>query len=327
MTSVDVDVPAAAVPGQHGVYVAFDGVGEVLYIGRTQNLVARMGQHRYQSAWFRQMRTLEFTPCDGPNESRVLEKSMIRTFRPDANTNDRLPQQTSAKQTLPAWTVAKLVTLYEASVAARGSECENDRLNCYILAIRQSGWTLGAIGEGLTLTREAVRQRAARAPRADYSFGVPPAPVKPKPVKKPKPTIPPVVLHELLALKPDAMRVKGPTPLDSPLRQASERYTEIIAEQHLAGVSISRIAQQLGVTHLAIRARLARHGYMEEVKGLPGNTRYGTPWITRREKCRAGHDFAGENVRFINGDTKRRVCRACENRRSAEYHARKKESA
>lgn len=274
---IEVELPEAAVAGQYGVYVVFDGDDDVLYIGRTKDLYARMRGHRSQSAWFRQMRRVEFTPCDGLTEARAVEKSLISAFRPDANVNDFSPQQRSSRQRLPEWTVARLTWMFEAASESFTKDCpENDALNNYIAALRQAGWTLAAIGEGMGVTREAVRLRQLRATRIDTHSHIPAVPVRIKPTKKPRPVIPPTTLALLLELKAQAMQVNGVTALDSPLRVASERYSELLAEQVLAGVSIYRIARQLGVTHLAIRARLARHGYMAEVKGLPNNTRYGT---------------------------------------------------
>lgn len=324
---IDVTLPEAAVRGQHGVYVCFDSDGEVLYIGRTMDLFQRVLQHRSTAAWFKQMRSIEFTPCDGPNEARHVEKSMIETFHPAANINDFRPQQTSTRQRLPEWTVAKLVAMHEACVESHWQASENERLNNYIRALRDAGWTLAAIAEGLRMTREGVRLRSLAAVKADASPGVPSLPVKPKPTKKVKPSIPADVLARLLELKAEATQVRGWTPLDSPLRIASERYSELMAEQHLAGVSIYRIAKQLGVTHLAVRARLARHGYMEEVKGLDQ-----APYLERRwlgpggfksGTCKRGHDVTDPtNVRHINGDAKRPICKACERLRTDAYRER-----
>lgn len=324
-----VEIPDCAMPGQHGVYVAFDGSGEVLYIGRTHDLSTRLSGHRSQSPWYLRLRSVEFTPCAGPHEARVLEKSMIATFRPELNVNDGGPQQFSKRQALPDWTAAKLVGLHEACAdRGRGPKSpENERLNNYIRALREGGWTLAAIGQALTMTREAVRLRHRRATKADGRLGVPPVPRKVKPKKRRPPQIPAVAVAEMRELQVPARQVKGTTPLDSPLRVATERYTELIAEWHLRGVSMYRISQQMGVTPLAIRARLARHGYMEEVKGLPGNVKYGTPFVRRKRTCHLGHPLSGDNLRLINGDPARRACRACARRRSNEYHARQKAGA
>lgn len=326
---IDIELPDVAVRGQHGVYVTFDVDGEVLYIGRTSNLPQRIYAHRSTSSWFKRTRAIEFTPCDGANEARALEKSMIATFHPESNINDFMPQQTSSRQKLPEWTVAKLVAMYEECVEHPRQPEVRERLDNYILALREAGWTLAAIGEGLRMTREAVRLRQCRAARPDPSPGVPALPIRIKPKKKQKPSIPERVLAELRDLQKMACQVRGWTPDDSPLRAASERYTELLAEQHLAGVSIYRIAKQMGVTHLAIKARLARHGYVEDVKGLPSNVKYGTrkwspPHLWNNGECKRGHDVTDPaNVRHINGDPKRPICKPCERLRSAEYKARR----
>lgn len=327
---IDIEIPEVAVRGQHGVYVVFDERGEVLYIGRTFDLYRRLLGHRSQSAWFREIRSLEFTSCDGSSEARALEKSMIATFHPESNVNDFMPQQFSKRQTLPAWTVAKLVTMHEECVALRGQPEARERLDNYILALRNAGWTLAAIAEGLTMTREAVRLHQNRATRPDDSPGVPPIPVKLKPAKKVKPSISVTDLNRLKELQAQAVQVRGWTPSDSPLRAATERFSELLAEHHLAGVSIYRIAKQLGVTHLAVSARLARHGYIEDITGLPRNTRYGTrvwkrhtpsPWADGT--CRRGHDVTDPaNVRHINDDSSRPICRLCERVRCDEYQKR-----
>lgn len=325
---IDLTIPDDATPGRHGVYVLFDAADTALYIGRTHNLFQRLRAHRVTQPWWRQVRKLEWTACDGAHEARDLEKSMIETFRPAANINDFAPQQRSVRQKLPTWTVAKLVEMHEDCVAhlPKASE-QNERLNNYILALRNAGWTLAAIAEGMRMTREAIRLRQARATRPDCSPGIPALPVKVKPAKKVKPRIPDDVLKVMLDLKEQARRVNGPTPLDSPLRAASVRYSEMLAEQLVNGVTIYRMSQQLGVTVLGIKARLARHGYVNNLDYMPQvpfETRAWTPpTVFDSGKCKRGHDTSGDNVRFVNGDPKRRICRQCERIRSDEYRARK----
>lgn len=326
---IEVELPDTARPGQYGVYVARDAEGVILYIGRTKNLYQRLNGHRSQSSWFRDMRAIEFTPCDGANEARLLEKLMIAQESPAANVVDRLEPKRCARQSLPDWTVAKLVGLHEACEDSnnRHNDAENERLNNYILALRLAGWTLQAVAFALSMSREGVRLRELRATRPDSSLGVPAVPVRVKATrtKKVRPTIPEPTLGVLLELKAQAMQVRGWTPLDSPLRDTSERYSEMLAEQYLNGVAVSRIAKQLGVTPLAIRARLARHGYLPEVKGLPNNVAYGERvWVRERTHCKAGHPLSGDNLRLIKGDPKKRVCIACDRRRAKEYLERKR---
>lgn len=328
----EIEIPDEAAPGCFGVYVLYDGADEPLYIGQTRSLYRRILQHKPQP-WWNRVRRLEWVPCETPTEARALKKGLIATYRPNGNQNDTVPLRRQSPQVLPDWIAAKIAELHETEVLAGmrhdHAEAERDRLNCYLAALRAAGWRLEPLGLPMSMTRERVRQRIAMAPSASTPFGVvAPAPTrKPKPPKRERPSIPPSVLTEMRELQGLARQVNGPTPLDSPLRAASERFTELLAEQHVAGVSIYRIAKQLGVTPRAIRSRLARHGYMDPVGNMP-NPKYGTPWApggTRAGKCKAGHDLTDpETVRFINGDPKRRVCRLCEARRAAEYYARKK---
>lgn len=331
MTRITVDVPDTAVPGQHGVYVVLDAVEEVLYIGRTQDLINRLRAHRRAAPWWKFTRKIEFTPCADAVGSRQLEKSMIATFHPDANVNDRLPIAASkVAQELPGWTASKLRSLYCDAVAAGWHSDSNALLNGYILALRQAGWKLAAIGAALEVTREAVRLREAQATHVTRRFGVPSPPRKLEPIKAVKPSISTADVAKMRALFVGARKVNGATPLDHPSRQDSIDLSELMAEIHLSGVSIYRIAKTLGVSHLAVRARLARHGYLAPITGLQGNARYRgirTPHHGPASHCKRGHPLSGANLRLVNGDPQLRHCRACTSIRSAEYQARKKASA
>lgn len=325
MTRIDIEIPVEAADGRHGVYVLTDAEGGVLYIGRTMRLFSRLTAHRNAKAWWPTVRGLEWVACDGPNEARLVEKEFIGLYRPGNNSLDYKMPKGSRRQQLPDWTAAKLVELHEATIGHRGESDENTALNIYIAALREAGWTLAALSLPLSMSREAVRIRQAAAPTTRTTLGVPRPPAKAKPAKKVRPQIPPDALRVMKALHADARQVRGWTPVDSPLREASVRLTELIAEHHLAGVSIYRIAKQLEVTHLAIRARLARHGYMEPVKGLD-QPDYGTPFTLGRDlsHCMRGHEFSGDNLLLINGDPKRRVCRACNRIRAQKHKAKRK---
>lgn len=333
---IEIEIPDEAKPGRYGVYVLSDDGGQILYIGHTQNLFQRLNNHRSLKPWWRDVRSLEWVPCQGYAEARSSEKALISLYAPIHNDADTVELQVVRRQRprtpeLPDWTVARLTEMREAEAAAgKGASPARERLDSYVLSLRNAGWTLEVIGRGLGMTRERVRQRQVRATKPLKGANVPPVPRKPVPVKKVKSSIPLPVLAEMMKLQPLARKVNGPTPLDHPNRVASERYTELIAEQYVAGVSIYRIANQLGVTHLAIRARLARHGYTEPIKGLTANTPYGTPWAHgKRDECKRGHSLTDEvNVQIINSrDGKvRRACRTCDRIRSDAYRARKKAS-
>lgn len=334
---IDIEIPSDAAPGRFGVYVLFDSEGEVLYIGRTKHLGQRLQNHRGTSPWFRHIRALEWTPCDGPTEARLIEKQLISAFRPDANTNDACELLGAKRQRVPDWVAGKLVGLHEDCVRHPRDAAAKSRLDNYIMSLREAGWSLAAIGLPMAMTREGVRLRSLSA----TGPSVLQAPLSPqrvaarararagkrKPGRAPGADVPAPIAAELRRLHVEAKKVRGPTPLDAPSRVASERLTELIADQHLAGIGIHRIALALGVTDLAVRARLARHGYIEPVKGLR-QTPYGTPMPAGpKGHCKWGHELAGENVRLVNGDPKRRVCRECESRRAREYRARQDEAA
>lgn len=323
---IDVEFPEDAEPGRYGVYVLRDSEGVILYIGQTQNLSNRLRSHRNTQPWWRRVRSIEWVACDGQNEARVTEKELIAHFHPAGNSADVVALSGSVRHRLPDWTAARLVEMREEEAAGplRGDNPARDRLDSYIVSLRQAGWNLAAIGEPMGMTRERVRQRQARAlgPLRGACVPAPPLPAskQPKP-KKVYPQIPQAVLSEMRRLRPLAESVRGWTPADAPERASSVRYAEMMAEQYLAGVSIYMIAKQLGVTHLAVRARLARHGYMNAVKGLP-QPDYGSPFFRQgpRSRCKRDHSLDDpENVRLINGDPKRRVCRECERIRKQRY--------
>jgi hypothetical protein len=68
----------------------------------------------------------------------------------------------------------------------------------------------------------------------------------------------PAKLARLLELKPFAQQVRSN---GGKYRAEAEEYTALIAEVHLVdGVTLYRLAKRLGVTHGALRFRLARYG-------------------------------------------------------------------
>lgn len=277
MTDLAFDLPESGVPGQYGVYVLFDAQGGVLYIGRTKNLPLRIRQHQDRE-WFGLIDHVEFTPCDGIHETRALEKSMIGTFRPESNSVDyKAPRK--GRHLLPDWTVELLVGMYEAERAAGtrrvDTEAERNALNGYIAALREAGWSLASIGCALGMGREGVRLRETAATGVNRTLDVPVLPRKPPKVKRVRPSVPADVLAEMVALREVAQHVNGTTALDAPSRAASLRLTELIAEQVTSGVSMYRVAQQLGVTQRAVRSRLVRHGYATSKGASPVYRRYG----------------------------------------------------
>lgn len=149
--------------------------------------------------------------------------------------------------------------------------------NRVVLGLREAGWTLQSIAEATGVTRERVRQivRATRkkapeaniaeAVRADYGLTIPSPPVHERSPGRVYVEPDPVKLARMLELKPMAEQVRANS---TQYREEAEEYTRLIAESHLEdGVTLYRLAMRLGVTHGALRFRLARYGYKLPVTG------------------------------------------------------------
>lgn len=67
-----------------GVYRCFDARGSLLYVGRTGNLVARLGHHAWAAPWWARCDRVTFTPCADHAASR-LEAEAIRIEQPEFN--------------------------------------------------------------------------------------------------------------------------------------------------------------------------------------------------------------------------------------------------
>jgi hypothetical protein len=161
-------------------------------------------------------------------------------------------------QVLPAWMAEEILL---------SGRSDRDRL---IYQLVEMGWTLTAIGESIAMTREGVRQIhkkiAASLGHALLSHAH--LPVPPSWPDKPKRTLlspKAATLTRLLELMPKAQQVRGKSPR---FRKEAEEFTALLNHAHkVEGVSMSRLAKLLGVTHGAIRFRLCRYGYLKPVSG------------------------------------------------------------
>jgi hypothetical protein len=140
--------------------------------------------------------------------------------------------------------------------------------NLYVAALRRAGWTLQSISTATGLTRERVRQINENVPE-DAVYPALPVPSPPrKPVRVPKTYIEPSPrkLARLLELQPLAQQNRHNS---DEHRQAAEDYTALVWEVHNQdGVTLYRLAKALGVTHGALRFRLARYGYKLPQSGV-----------------------------------------------------------
>lgn len=141
----------------------------------------------------------------------------------------------------------------------------------YSAALRRAGWTLQSISAVTGVTRERVRQINESYPEgAEVALGadlpVPSPPLKPVRVRKTYTEPDPRKLARLLELQPLAQQNRHNS---EEFRQAAEDYTALIWEVHNAdGVTLYRLAKRLGVTHGALRFRLARYGYKLPESGV-----------------------------------------------------------
>lgn len=154
-------------------------------------------------------------------------------------------------------------TLPTEVTRAFGDISQDDRNN-YIRALRRKGWTLQSIADAAGITRERTRQIAAKPANTEITrLPLPAPPTKIKPDPKPRTYVEPSpeTLKRLLELQPYAQQVRGKA---SKYRTQAEEYTNLLYHAHtVEGVPLYRLALRLGVTHGALRFRLARYGLKE----------------------------------------------------------------
>jgi transcriptional regulator with XRE-family HTH domain len=162
-------------------------------------------------------------------------------------------------QTLPAATTVALNLIEDKDIRA-----------AYIYALRLKGWTLQAVADALGLTRERIRQIETKASPSlalhiladPGSFPVPELETMEIEVLAPPVYIEPSPenLARLIELKPLAQKVRYD---HTQYRKEAEEYSALVWHVHsVEGVTLYRLAKRLGVTHGALRFRLARYGYL-----------------------------------------------------------------
>lgn len=144
--------------------------------------------------------------------------------------------------------------------------------NGYVKALRERGWTLESIAQAMgNKSRERVRQICAETPVSDAFKAVIAGYLIPEPPfyedKPMRVLIEPSaeILARLLELQPYAQQVRANSPK---FRAEAEEYTALVNHAHAVdGVTLYRLAKRLGITHSALRFRLARYGYKLSVTG------------------------------------------------------------
>jgi transcriptional regulator with GAF, ATPase, and Fis domain len=155
-----------------------------------------------------------------------------------------------ANQSLPTDVVKLFNTISNST--------ERDNL---IRKLYDAGWTQSSVARSIDLTRERVRQ-ICEMPMDELStteFAIPKPPVHATKPKREFIEPDPDALARLLELQPMAKQVRSHA---TRFRAEAEEYTALIAKLHEEdGVTLYRLAKRLGVTHSALRFRLARYGY------------------------------------------------------------------
>jgi transcriptional regulator with XRE-family HTH domain len=144
---------------------------------------------------------------------------------------------------------------------------DSEERNNLIRAMNLAGWTQSSIARATGISRERVRQICSMTGliTSKESIEMPEPPthaVKPK-----RQFVEPdaEVLARMLELQPKVQQVRSHA---TRFRTEAEEYTSLLADQHFnKGVPLYRMAKRLGVTHSALRFRLARYGYLESFTG------------------------------------------------------------
>ena len=136
----------------------------------------------------------------------------------------------------------------------------------YATKLSEAGWTLQSIGNELGLTREAIRlyEKATSNNETEVQLAIKHLPIPPVPevevykevTEKVQPSE--EVIARLKELQAKAILVRGKS---SKYREEAEEYTKLIYDTMQSGVTIYRIAKELGVTPSGLTFRLVRYGY------------------------------------------------------------------
>ena len=167
---------------------------------------------------------------------------------------------------LPQETADELIVAYGTG--------NRELLLSYVVALREAGWTFESMAKPLGISRERVRQyynevlpyetglALAEATRA--GFVVPQRPIvetRATRARKVYPSASPETLARLKELKPYAEKVRSNS---TRYRIEAEEYVALLNREHVErGVRMVELAQELEVTHGAIRSRLVRYGYLK----------------------------------------------------------------
>ena len=158
--------------------------------------------------------------------------------------------------TLPTAEVDRLKALHESG--------DRDALRAYIRALREQQWPLRAIGDPLGVSRSTVQYwEQTGQPAKDPKDTV--VPLSPRAITTAgtktvrwRSRLPEGVAEQLKYHADRAKMVRSQTPPNSPLRQSAKILDDMIALYLSHMVAVTEIAEAMGVTHRAVKARMER---------------------------------------------------------------------
>ncbi|GGO98060.1 hypothetical protein [Wenjunlia tyrosinilytica] len=230
--------------------------------------------------------------------------------------------------TLPSQAVAALTRLRETarSRSADAPEAKAE-LAHYVNALVGAGWPMSAVAAPLGVTRQEIHRINKQSSTLPRPARLPKVPALPEPAPEPSAkelrapqTLTPAEAKRLRELAPLASKVRGVTAEDDPKREASEKFSKLLAEAWIRGVPRTELQKVTGQSPAAMRARLARHGYINRGASERPYKGRQAEFARKRDTCKYGHEFTPENTYEYTRPDGRvvRSCRACHVRRQRE---------
>jgi hypothetical protein len=163
----------------------------------------------------------------------------------------------------------RLIQLPKETSDSLSEMTNKDDRDDYVRALRKAGWTLQSISDSIGVSRERVRQICEMDKTySSRDYFVPEPPMHEEKARRVFTEPSEQTLARLKELQPMAQQVRSNSPR---YRREAEEYTALLNHARtVEGVSIYRLALRLGVTHGALRFRLARYGYLPVAEGLTG---------------------------------------------------------
>ena len=153
---------------------------------------------------------------------------------------------------LPKELVEELLAIYESG--------DREMLSNYIISLRAQKWPLRAIGEPIGMSKSTVQfwERAATADAVDTTYS--PRAIESAGVRTVRwsARISDGDLERFRTLSEEARKVRSQTPENSSQRIAAEELDLLIEVYLNKMVTVTDIANAMGVTRRAVRARMER---------------------------------------------------------------------